>query len=111
MRCRIVAVHGLGAHPEHTWTRAVHTQETDRSRRKVHLLRDLLSKTFPEARILSFAYNSDWLTDAPVKTAQQIGERLRNQLKERKANQTGPRLPTCFIGHSFGGIIIKQVRW
>ncbi|TRX88006.1 hypothetical protein FHL15_011108 [Xylaria flabelliformis] len=85
-----------GAHPEHTWTCDALEEgpETDRihkhtsicdtpewsSRRKIHLLRCLLKESFPEARILSFAYNSDWLIDAPVKTAQQIGERLHDQL-------------------------------
>ncbi|KAI0413187.1 hypothetical protein F5X98DRAFT_391141 [Xylaria grammica] len=98
----IVAVHGLGAHPEYTWirNRRTHEAQTDEAgtSQKVHLLENLLKTSFPKARILSFAHNSDWLIDAPVKTAQQIGERLLEQL----------RLPIIFIGHSFGGIIIKQ---
>jgi hypothetical protein len=48
---------------------------------KVHLLRHLLKDGFSDARILSFAHNSDWLIDAPVKTAQQIGDRLLDQLR------------------------------
>jgi len=48
---------------------------------KAHLLRHLLKDDFPDARILSFAHNSDWLIDAPVKTAQQIGDRLLEQLR------------------------------
>jgi hypothetical protein len=51
----------------------------------IYLLRDLLKPDFPEARILSFAHNSDWLVNAPVKTAQQIGDKLLEQLvKARK---------------------------
>ncbi|KAI1146605.1 hypothetical protein F4825DRAFT_188221 [Nemania diffusa] len=50
----IIAVHGLGAHPEYTWTCDAHTSGGG-PRRKIHLLRDLLTETFPEARILSFA--------------------------------------------------------
>ncbi|KAI0182527.1 hypothetical protein EV127DRAFT_517712 [Xylaria flabelliformis] len=119
----IVAVHGLGAHPEHTWTCDAaeedpqpdgihkHTLTCDtpewRPQRKIHLLRCLLKESFPEARILSFAYNSDWLIDAPIKTAQQIGERLHDQLV-RARNEREQRLPIVFVGHSFGGIVIKQ---
>ena len=36
---------------------------------KVHLLKDLLKSDFPEARLLIFTHNSDWLVDAPVMTA------------------------------------------
>ncbi|KAI0543783.1 hypothetical protein F4679DRAFT_567400 [Xylaria curta] len=119
----IVAVHGLGAHPEHTWTCDAleedpqtegiheHTEACDTPewspRKKIHLLRCLLKESFPEARILSFAYNSDWLIDAPIKTAQQIGERLHDQLV-RARNERKQRLPIIFVGHSFGGIVIKQ---
>ncbi|KAH8878672.1 hypothetical protein GQ53DRAFT_81806 [Thozetella sp. PMI_491] len=101
---QIVAVHGLGAHPDHTWTANSARVNAGRPE-KVHLLRDLLKHDFPDARVLSFAHNSDWLIDAPVKTARQIGDRLLEQLK---ANQPAQRLPTIFIGHSFGGIIIKE---
>ncbi|KAI1477675.1 armadillo-type protein [Daldinia eschscholtzii] len=91
----IVAVHGLGAHPKHTWEGPGH----------VHLLQDLLPKSFPQARISSFAYNSDWLVDAPIKSSQSISERL---LEELQTKRQSPRLPIIFIGHSFGGIVIKK---
>ncbi|KAM4060723.1 putative serine esterase [Hirsutella rhossiliensis] len=78
---KILAFHGLGAHPEHT-------------------------DDFPEARIVSFAHNSDWLIDAPVKTAQTIGHRLLDKLAEHRSGR--PRVPIVFIGHSFGGIIVKE---
>ncbi|KAI1126787.1 hypothetical protein F5Y10DRAFT_204916 [Nemania abortiva] len=102
----IVAVHGLGAHPEYTWACDAHTQGGGPPK-KIHVLRDLLAESFPEARILSFAYNSDWLINAPIKTAYQIGERLLDQLVEDRRNRE-QRLPIIFIGHSFGGIAIKQ---
>ncbi|KAH7010641.1 uncharacterized protein B0I36DRAFT_57999 [Microdochium trichocladiopsis] len=78
----IVAVHGLGAHPEYTWTCQAPANSTDAaSVQRVHLLKDLLLPDFPAARILSFAHNSDWLINAPVKTAQEIGYMLLQQLK------------------------------
>ncbi|KAJ0362696.1 hypothetical protein COL26b_013263 [Colletotrichum chrysophilum] len=99
----IVAVHSLGAHPEHTWE----GKSIYKVKPKVHLLRDLLPRAFPTARILSFSYNSDWLVDAPEKTAQQIGHRLAERLAKRRGEAL--RLPIIFIGHSFGGIVIKQI--
>ncbi|KAJ2968352.1 hypothetical protein NQ176_g9220 [Zarea fungicola] len=107
----IIAVPGLGAHPDHTWeTRA--TQEanaaesqTVQSPTKVHLLKDLLADEFPEARILNFAHESNWLLDAPVKTTEEIGRSLLREIKKQRSSKC---LPIIFIGHSLGGIIIKQ---
>ncbi|EJP61137.1 vegetative incompatibility protein HET-E-1 [Beauveria bassiana ARSEF 2860] len=103
----IVAVHGLGAHPEKTWTSQAPSRSTNSEERsRVHLLRDLLKHDFPKARILAFAHNSDWLMNAPVTTAQLIGERLLDGLvKHRRKHRC---VPIVFIGHSFGGIIIKE---
>ncbi|KDN59862.1 putative peptidase C14 [Colletotrichum sublineola] len=98
----IVAVHGLGAHPEHTWE----GKAIEKDKPRVHLLRHLLPRAFPEARIVSFSYNSDWLVDAPEKTAQQIGHRLAESLAKHRGQAL--RLPIIFIGHSFGGIVIKK---
>ncbi|CAH0054140.1 unnamed protein product [Clonostachys solani] len=109
----IIAVHGLGADPDRTWTQAVErTQEREAAEHRpahdparIHLLQDLLKSDFPQARILSFKHNSNWLTDAPVKTTEEIGKSL---LEEIKAKRLSRRLPIIFIGHSLGGIIIKQ---
>lgn len=96
---RIVAVHGLGAHPEYTWT----TTDSEGSNR-VHLLKDLLKVDFPNARILAFAHNSDWFIDAPVKSAQQIGHELLDQLvKHRSKHQvrtTKSEVNSAKTGHS-----------
>jgi hypothetical protein len=100
----IVAVHGLRAHPTGTWE----GKPVDKDHPKRHLLRDLLSHSFPTARILSFAYNSNWFVDAPKKTAQQIGRKLLGDLVEHRGDSQ--RLPIIFMGHSFGGIVIKEVR-
>ncbi|KAJ5742536.1 vegetative incompatibility protein HET-E-1 [Penicillium nucicola] len=88
----IVAVHGLGAHPEYTWTGTSSASTGSGDVKRIHLLRDLLKDDFPTARILAFAHNSDWLINAPVKSAQQIGERLLDELvKHRKKQQIVPR--------------------
>ncbi|KAI9897307.1 hypothetical protein N3K66_008329 [Trichothecium roseum] len=102
----IVAVHGLGADAEYTWTAAAASSSTkSQDGHRTHLLR-LIKADFPTARILAFAYNSDWLIDAPVKSAQQIGDRLLDKLAADRSKR--PCIPIVFIGHSFGGIVIKQ---
>ncbi|KAK0757130.1 hypothetical protein N5P37_010659 [Trichoderma harzianum] len=96
IKYEIIAVHGLGASPEHTWT----CRPSSKSRVSEN------KKPFSDARILHFAYNSDWLVDACFESARDIGLRLIESLIEhRKAH---PRLPLIFVGHSFGGIVIKE---
>ncbi|KAH0496116.1 hypothetical protein TgHK011_003496 [Trichoderma gracile] len=105
----IVAVHGLGANPEHTWTCKPRAKtRTGDAPVPVHLLKDLLMKDdrFSDARILHFAYNSDWLVDACFESARDIGLRLMEALIRHR--ETHARLPLIFVGHSFGGIVIKE---
>ncbi|KAL7956348.1 hypothetical protein V8C34DRAFT_315776 [Trichoderma compactum] len=105
----IVAVHGLGAHPEYTWTHeSASKSDGNVEFSRVHLLKDLLMKhaRFSQARFLHFSYNSDWLIDAPVESAQEISVRLVSALSKHRS--THPRVPIIFIGHSFGGIVIKE---
>jgi hypothetical protein len=54
----IVAVHGIGAHPDDTWTGRGPTS-------KVNWLIDpeMLPKAIPEARIMRFGYESAWVGD------------------------------------------------
>lgn len=99
---RIVAVHGLGADPEHTWTQAVPAQTGDHATgsRRIHLLRDLLARDFPEARIMSFAQNLRWLNDAPVKTTEEIGKGLLEEIKAKRSRRVNienawSHNPTC----------------
>ncbi|KAJ3487206.1 hypothetical protein NLG97_g6457 [Lecanicillium saksenae] len=101
----IVAVHGLGAHPEYTWTSKASQSSGGVSRD--NLLRDRLAPQFPEARILAFGYNSDFWMNAPVTTAERIGKELLDNLMEDRQKNAN-HVPIVFIGHSFGGIIIKQ---
>ncbi|KAI1409068.1 peptidase C14 [Hypoxylon sp. FL1857] len=104
-RLEIIAVHGLNADPHWTWTRSSSATSGD-SARETHLLRDFIKPTFQEARIRIFAYDSEYLINGPVKTAQEIGDNLYEELvKSRSGN---PKVPIIFIGHSFGGLIIKH---
>lgn len=84
---RIVAVHGLGADSEHTWkgvpiindNSSANDGHPPHDLEKIHLLRDILPIDFKKARIINFAYQSDWLVDAPRKSPPEIGKRLLQQ--------------------------------
>jgi triacylglycerol esterase/lipase EstA (alpha/beta hydrolase family) len=130
----IVAVHGLGAHPEFTWT-TKHKQaqppaelcDTSHAsiKDRVNWLKDegFLKEDFKTARIMTFGYNADWFLGAPMATAEQRAGTLLRELKRKREglevcssllrdqsidNVQGLR-PILFIGHSFGGIVIKHV--
>ena len=94
-------------------------------------LRDLLPRFLPNAHIATYSYKSDWRQD--VKTnLRKFGEQLLNVLyQHRSSEKVSPlifarslymqlilnmtaqdaRQPLILIGHSLGGLVIKQVRF
>ena len=105
----IVAVHGLGAHPEYTWTvtreeaqplQAISSSSTRRApgKRRVNWLKDddFLKEDFKTARIMTFGYNADWFVGAPTATAQQ---RAGTLLRELKRERLGSRVCPSSLQH------------
>ena len=94
--CSIVAVHGLGAHPEFTWTVTKKQAQAESSsnaghtsnRPRVNWLKDenFLKKDFKKARIMTFGYNADWVIGAPMATAEQRAATLLRELKRKRAD-------------------------
>ncbi|KAM3474009.1 hypothetical protein MY8738_008107 [Beauveria namnaoensis] len=115
----IIAVPGLGADPGFTWTKKVEvspgeplegrdatkskSKDNDKDQ-KAHLLL-LLKQAFPKARILCYVDNTAWFREPIIKTPRQIGIWLQEKIKAKRLSS---RLPVIFIGHSLGGIIIKE---
>ncbi|KAI5837295.1 ankyrin repeat-containing domain protein [Morchella snyderi] len=99
----IVAVHGLGSNPEWAWTWG-----GNGAQKKCMWLKDLLPKSVPRARILTYNHNSAWMRDAPVKTVRDCGKQLLAALDSCREEAEAKNRPIIFIGHSFGGIIIKK---
>ena len=95
----IVAVHGLGAHPEFTWTvlnkqiqllQAQSSSNADHvsDKHRVNWLKDdgFLKDDFKKARIMTFGYNADWFVGAPMATAEQRAGTMLRELKRKRAD-------------------------
>ncbi|KAL4919605.1 hypothetical protein BDW62DRAFT_178723 [Aspergillus aurantiobrunneus] len=99
-RVDIVAVHGLGAIPDITWTE---------KKSGTNWLSDetMLPKAVPEARILRFGYDSLWMGDTPIRTTlSTIATKLLLCLNMIRTEDL--EKPLLFIGHCFGGLVIER---
>lgn len=74
----VVAVHGLGAHPEFTWT----TRGPNQSR--VNWLTDLFPRDFGKARVMTFGHNSDWFVRASNNTPFENAKMLLRAVNEAR---------------------------
>jgi hypothetical protein len=102
--CSIIAIHGLGANVDWTWTR----RSKDRLKH-VNWLRDpdMLPRIVPKARIMVYTYNPAWLSSASKTVLQQSGEDMMRRTHDFRNGKTNH--PIIFIGHSLGGIVIEYV--
>ncbi|OTB16252.1 hypothetical protein K445DRAFT_98102 [Daldinia sp. EC12] len=110
----IVAVHGLGAHPYYSWKANGPVPDSATEQSKDHDVEinwlkheGFLKEDFKNARILSYGYNADWFMDASLSTASQKAMTFLKALAEFR-QKTKKTPPILFIGHSFGGIIVKH---
>ncbi|KFY48789.1 hypothetical protein V495_01031 [Pseudogymnoascus sp. VKM F-4514 (FW-929)] len=129
----IIAVQGLGAHPYYTWVKKElsanankSTKTKDKARfwkskktpksdvkdedgeEDVMWLRDLLPSKFPNARISSYSYKSDW-RDRQVKTnLRECANQFLNILHQERQLPNERKRPLVLIGHSLGSLVIQQ---
>ncbi|KAF8537384.1 hypothetical protein BDD12DRAFT_918067 [Trichophaea hybrida] len=123
----IIFIHGLQGHPRRTWTYVGKREESTLKRGlrnfmsqrlaggssqsdDVYWLEDLLAAGIPNARILTYGYDSHvsafFSGAANQKNIYQYGRNLLNGLEAiRRQN---PTRPIIFIVHSLGGIILKD---
>ena len=96
----IVAVHGLLDGPYHAWQDG-----------GVIWLRDpeFLPKLIPNARILSYGYNSTVALSQSIAGVDQFAEILLNYLEQERRSDAEKNRPLMFICHSLGGIVVKKV--
>ena len=80
----IVAIHGLGAHPDDSWCKNTGTRE---SPQWVNWLNDksMLPVVAPNARIMRYGYESQWFgKEAMQQSASTVAERLLRTLKRKR---------------------------
>ncbi|KAF2274923.1 uncharacterized protein EI97DRAFT_459876 [Westerdykella ornata] len=105
----IIAVHGLDSDPETGWARKL----PDGSR--YPWLREKLPKDMPDARILTFSYPSSFYGDPTYTSIEECARQLlRVIIRDRRHPgklrmcPTRKKRPIVFLGHSFGGLVIKK---
>ncbi|KAJ7023620.1 hypothetical protein C8F04DRAFT_1271190 [Mycena alexandri] len=106
----IIAVQGLGSTYDWTWS-----AEVPGLRERYYWLRSSICREMPHARVLAFEYDTRWLGDTDNVSLSECGSRLLRAILQDQAHTgdsrmcpTRSRRPIMFIGHSFGGLVIKQ---
>ncbi|OCK92230.1 uncharacterized protein K441DRAFT_188139 [Cenococcum geophilum 1.58] len=83
----IVAIHGIGAHPDDSWCKNVGTTE---SPRWVNWLQDedMLPAVAPNARIMRYGYQSQWFGEGAMRQkASTVAQRLLLALRRKREVQ------------------------
>ncbi|KAF8526901.1 hypothetical protein BU17DRAFT_82343 [Hysterangium stoloniferum] len=99
----IVAIHGVDGDRISSWTAADASQTWLQDK-------DMLPRDIPEARILTYGYNSvTWGDQRPIRIAMEShAQDLIAQLVAYRTETHTPRnRPIIFLAHSTGGIILK----
>lgn len=71
-------------------------------------LRDMLPKRSKDARILIYGYDTRLQKGDSVKNIHDIGDSFRHGMSTIRSQATVTR-PLVILGHSLGGIVIKEV--
>ncbi|RYP60580.1 hypothetical protein DL771_010471 [Monosporascus sp. 5C6A] len=96
----IVAVHGIGVHPEDAWNHR-------KTKRNWLADKSMLPADFPNARIMAYGYASYWFGDQAVKqSVETVATDLLDCLGEKRADCL--HRPIIFVGHCFGGLVIQK---
>ncbi|KAI9666161.1 MAG: hypothetical protein M1821_004096 [Bathelium mastoideum] len=94
----VVAIHGLGAHPDDTWSKNGANWLSDQ---------EMLPAVIPEARILRYGYESAWFgPDAMRQRVSTVAKRLLLTLRRKRKDC--PFRPLIFIAHCFGGLVVLK---
>ncbi|KEQ57777.1 uncharacterized protein M437DRAFT_60950, partial [Aureobasidium melanogenum CBS 110374] len=106
----IVAVHGIGAHPDDNWCK-IRGADLDAMNPEnyVNWLSDsaMLPEVIPNTRITRYCYKSVWFgPDAIKQNSSRVAQRLLLAL--RRERKDFPFRPLIFIAHCFGGLVMLQ---
>nr|XP_036586253.1 ankyrin repeat-containing protein [Colletotrichum truncatum]KAF6796660.1 ankyrin repeat-containing protein [Colletotrichum truncatum] len=95
----IVAVPGLGSHALGSWKSPTGDEVW---------LRDFLPKDIPNIRVLLYGYDTSLPGSLSKQSIQDLGKMLLEHIAAFRANDGTTRRPLIFIGHSLGGLLIKE---
>ncbi|KAI9777234.1 MAG: hypothetical protein M1839_008964 [Geoglossum umbratile] len=98
----IVAIHGLTGHYRNTW------RAKSDSGKEHNWLKDFLPQEIPNARIMSFGYNSAVQFSKSVADIETFADGLVEDLMSWRRSSVEKERPLIFICHSFGGIVFKS---
>lgn len=97
----VVAIHGIGADADGTWTSHVNPPVNWLEHEK------MLPGAIPDARIMRFAYESQWLGQNNVaQHPSAIAAAFLSALRGKR--EACPTRPLVLICHCFGGIVIQR---
>ncbi|KAJ5745879.1 hypothetical protein N7520_011061 [Penicillium odoratum] len=97
----IIALHGLNGHPTEIWT--AYAKET-----RLNWLKDLLPTAIPNARIMSYGYESSVQFSKSTADIATFAEDLLAEIMSWRMDEEKKARPIIFICHSLGGIVFKQ---
>lgn len=89
----IIAVHGIGAHPDRSWTMQKSNGEW------VNWLTnaEMLPRNLPNARILRFGYRSAWFGPANLETKKTLVQDVAKMLLKGLEHCRDASQPECFV--------------
>jgi hypothetical protein len=99
----IIAIHGLNGHYRNTWT------AVSKSGTQCNWLQDLLPKQIPNARIMSYGYNSAVQFSKSTADVGTFADGLLEEIMSYRGTNAEKARPIIFICHSLGGIVFKKV--
>ncbi|KAM3524619.1 hypothetical protein MY4038_007640 [Beauveria bassiana] len=95
----IVAVPGLGSHALGSW-KSPHSDDV--------WLRDFLPKDVPNIRVLLYGYDTSLQGSLSNQSMEDLGRGFLEKIIAFRANDGTEHRPIVFIGHSLGGLLIKE---
>lgn len=98
----VVLVHGLSGHYIDTWKSADDNDDT-------LWPSDFLPHYLPGVRVLSYSYNASIKGTTSPHMIRNRAHKLLQLLRDRREEGSTAFIPIIFVGHSLGGVIIKQV--
>ncbi|KAF9011454.1 hypothetical protein BDZ89DRAFT_1077817 [Hymenopellis radicata] len=98
----IVALHGLNGHAFRSWE--FHGENGE----NFMWLRDSLPEQLPGARIMTYGYNANVLSDVSTGRLRTFAETFLERLYQVRASSEAHDRPLILIAHSMGGLVVKQ---